>query len=175
MLERHDLLVRPWTRAVTAEPMVKIEAGAWVRAILDPETDRPLGFAHLKSPLPAFVSWLGGQSIRVYETDDASLLATVRQPLGLGRRWRVWDADEHPVGSFYGMVLQNQFNQRLAELEDQVEGEVFQGATGVELGWVHARKDESDLLHFNKYTAERSPFVRMVMLGFVICRGKLPG
>src|SRR5262249_12858046 len=141
---------------------------------LDPETDRPLGFAHLKEPWPAFVSFLGGHSIRVYETDDAALLATVRSRLGIGRRWRVWDADEHPVGSFYGTILENQFKQRLAELESQTEGEVFQGAAGVELGWINTRKDDSDLLHFNKYTAERSPFVRMVMLGFVLCRGKLP-
>src|SRR5262249_6157063 len=161
-------------RAAKPEPMVKIEAGAWVRAILDPETDRPLGFAHLKQPWPAFLSFAGGHNVRLYETDDAALLAIVRSPFGFARRWWVSDADEHPIGNFYGNMLQNQFKQRLAELESQAEGEVFQGAAGVELGWINTRKDDSDLLHFNKYTAERSPFVRMVMLGFVICRGKLP-
>jgi hypothetical protein len=173
MLERHDLLVRPWTAAKQGQFMKQMQAGAWVRAIVDPEIDRLHGFA-LLHPTLQFLSWLGGQRIEIHESEDASLLATVVRPIGVWRRWRVRDAEDHQVGSFYGTIMFNQFGDRMAELEDHLDGGVLLGESGVELGWVTPRKDGSSLVRFNKYAAEKNPFVRMVLLGCVIGQAGLP-
>lgn len=168
MLERLALLIKPWAPARKGFFADMTESGTPVRTIHDPETDRLFGFALWKrSGLPGLLSWLSSRRIQVFESDDASLLTILVRPIGIFRVWRVLDAVEHKVGGFHGAVLFNQYGDRLAILTDHEEGQVFQADTGLELGWVRARKDRSLQLRFNKY-ADKGPFIRMVMLASLI-------
>jgi hypothetical protein len=72
------------------------------RLIVEGESRRPLGFVRRRLP-----NW-GWQRLRlwngwldVFETQDASLLFTVRRRWGFTPTWNVRDADRHRIGSLF--------------------------------------------------------------------------
>src|SRR5688572_1376373 len=99
MLEAQELAILPWSRA---DELV-VDAGdsvALVRRIVDAQSGQSLGFAAGQSP-----RWWRGTTVRAHEDEDASLLLTLTRPWGPFRTWRVHDAEERLIGTFYGNYL----------------------------------------------------------------------
>src|SRR5262249_30357263 len=120
-----------------------------------------LGFVRRRSGL---LSWLTGQAMEVFETEDASLVLTLRRPWGLSRTWEVVDAENRRVGMIYRHWLLDGLGQRLARAEpaaDSAPGR-FIAADETELGTFDLRDDAGILLTFNE---SLDPFTRMTLLG----------
>src|SRR5579871_4846352 len=91
MLEQPELLVGAW------EPLANDGLGPGrERRICVPATGSYLGCVR-ELVRPSWESWLKGRTFQVFETEDASLLMSIRPPRGLRRTWDVHDAEEHRV------------------------------------------------------------------------------
>src|SRR5690349_14665636 len=99
MLERQGLVLGPWGPAGGA-------GGAGPRRpVLDAATGERLGFFSRAEPGPRWLRWLLPVVLEAYETEDASLLCSVRGP-ALGRRgWEVCDSEGRRVGVLVRTVL----------------------------------------------------------------------
>jgi len=164
MLEQPALLLGPWCPADDpAQPPAR------KRVISVPATGDLLGFATSTEAGFSWWSWLRRQAIRVFETEDASLLMTLSRSWGLSRAWAVRDADERSVGFVYRSVLMDMDGRRLAVARgaDGNERGAFVGANGRELGTFENRTGHGVLLAFGD-ALEGSPFARMILLGAVL-------
>src|SRR5437016_634489 len=123
MLEQQAVLLRPWT--VSTEPVathgVIKHLHHRTRPILTAEDQVPLGFVcRVMSTAPPWWSALFPPPLEVRETEDASLLLTVRRRWGYGRRWYVADAEGRPVGS----VRRRSCSNPSLRLQDRLGGVV---------------------------------------------------
>jgi hypothetical protein len=155
MLEQQALLLGDWARPSDGTP---------VRRIVDPDTGVPLGIARRNAPMPAWLSWLLGPGLAVHETEDESLLFTIRRTWRLGDRWEVRDADEHPVGSVRPPFMYDQFGRCLAVMENRtpVAPIHFRTAQEHQLATLE-RRDTEVRLEFTP-VLDGQPFVKMLVL-----------
>lgn len=154
MLENPALLLRPWMTSGD-DPAERR------RNVLDPATGDALGFVRGRGGL---WSWLTRQALEIHETQDASLVATVRPPWFLIRSWEVFDAENRRVGVIYRRSILDGTGQRLARLEPPSTQHParFLAAEGRELATLELRGDHSAVLRFS---GADDPFTRMVLLG----------
>ncbi len=161
MLERQRLLLCPWAEP-TAAPAAP-RAGPR-RQVLDAATGEPLGFVARRRPA-SWLRWLAAPVLEVYETEDASLLCTLRGPFWKDRPWEVHDADERHVGSFDRSAVRDAYGVRLAALHRQEggPGTAFVTPAGLELA-AFAPGERGVLLAFAP-AVDGNPFARMALLG----------
>ncbi len=109
-------------------------------------------------------------ALEVCESEDESLLFTVRRQWGLEVRWEVCDADGHRVGMIGSEFLLDRFGRCLALVEPSGDaGRIhFRSLEGVELAALTLRGAEM-LLRF-ALPPEGDPFVKMVLLGAALVR-----
>jgi hypothetical protein len=155
MLEEPALLVCSW--AAEGEGVRK-------RLIRAAATGRILGFA--RAPAAAsWWPWLSGRTVQVFETEDASLLATLEGPRGLRRTWDVLDADTRRVGFLYRGGIWRASGGRLGIREPVAggKGARFLAPDGAELATIQAQPEQNTVLRF-KEALEGKPFDRMLLL-----------
>lgn len=114
VLESPGLLIAPWERcAGRPEWSHAVRPGEWARPLHEKASGQLLGFAAWQNAGSGlFASWFGRRQITLYETEDASLLLTLRR--GFWRIWEVFDAEERPVGSIYRNALLRNDGETLA-------------------------------------------------------------
>lgn len=108
MLEHRVLLVRPGSVS-------------GVRAIVDGDSGKPLGFARWDMETPR--CWwraFARPALAIHEHEDEPLLCTVRRAWGVLPRSVVRDADGQPVGScsFTGRLIRDRYGRNLAAFHD---------------------------------------------------------
>jgi len=175
MLECHGLLLGPW-QPVPEPAGHAASAGAAPgdrsRAVLDLATGERLGFARWKRGLSwPLLRWLARQVVKVYETEDASLLCTVTRCRGPFWRWEVHDADERRVAVLYRWLLLDGAGYRLAFIERAAVGGAgrFLSLQRQELGAFRVGPQGTSLTFAP--LLERDPFARMALLGAVLAEG----
>lgn len=170
MVEAHTLLIGPWTRETEGDPPIP---GAWVRRVHDGETGKPLGFAAWTHARAGFLSrWFGARTITLNETEDASLVMTLRR--GFWRRWEVFDAEEFSVGMLIHAALLDAAGAVLAYSRKprSPEGGGFLDARKQTLARFCPAED-GWLLTFAHHP-NTTPFTRMVLLARVLTWGPEP-
>jgi hypothetical protein len=157
MLERPGLVLGPW-----GPPDAPGDA-APRRAVLDAATGEPLGFVRQAAPGPRWLRWLAPVVFEVYETEDASLLCTVRAPSWSRRAWEVQDSEGRRVASVVRAVVLDAEGARQAVLRGSPDGGIFCNPSGLELA-SFARTAAGTTLRFAP-AVEGHPFARMALLG----------
>src|SRR5438093_9380890 len=116
MLEQPSLLLRPWVHTLEVVwPKTMVQGSGWMRLIVEPATDRSLGFAGWDTAgFTAWLGWLGRKKIQVFESEDESLLMTLFRPWGILRTWEVLDAEECRVGHLFRDTVYDGHGPRLA-------------------------------------------------------------
>jgi len=157
MLERQGLVLGPWATPDT-------RAGhPSRRVVLDAATGEPLGFVARAAPGTRWLSWLRPAVLEVYETEDASLLCTLRGP-SLGRRaWEVQDAEGRHVATLSQAVVRDAEGRQQATLHRSARGGTFFTPTGLELA-AFTPSERGTVLTFTA-ALEGNPFARMALLG----------
>jgi len=150
MLEHRVLLVRP--RSTTG-----------VRAIVDGDSGKPLGFARWETETPR--CWwrpFARSSLAVHEDEDEPLLCTIRRAWGLLPRCVVRDADGHPVGScsFLGRIIRDRYGRPLAAFHGE-DGTVRSPTQRVLAEWT-ATENGLRIAFSDNIAGE--PFVKMLLL-----------
>jgi hypothetical protein len=142
----------------------------WGRPIADAAA--PLGFA--RGARLARWPWLTRQQIEVLETEDASLLMTLRAPPFNFGRWHVLDAEERRRGSVLLPHILDGDGSRFARLEATARGEqTLRGVSGAACATLSSRQDGSTLLAFAA-DVEPNPFARMLMLAAALLTSPAP-
>lgn len=154
MLEQRSLLVRAGnTDAVHSS----------TRTILEPDSARFLGQAAYYKRPEGWLGWLRGETIKVYETEDASLLMTVSRPWVFSRTWEVRDAEDRRVGIIYRNRLWDARGERLFAVEATSASLRFRNTAGREAASAQLREGNDWLLTFHE-VSEGNPFARMAIL-----------
>src|SRR6516165_9947507 len=98
--------------------------GAWEgdpcdprRAVYSADRRQPLGHVSGPAPTPGWLASLRARTLRVLESEDASLLMSVCRSWGLGRTWQVFDAEERRVGVVGRTILRDGQGHRRALIE----------------------------------------------------------
>src|SRR3989442_1497365 len=91
---------------------------ASTRNIVEPDSARFLGQAAYAERGRSWFGWLRGETIKVYETEDASLLMTVSRPWVFSRTWEVRDAEDRRVGIVYANRLWDGQGERLFAVDE---------------------------------------------------------
>jgi hypothetical protein len=128
-----------------------------------------LGFVRWKrGPTWPVLRWLAPQVLKVYETEDASLLCTVTRCRGPFGRWEVHDADERRVAVIYRRLLLDGAGYRLASIERPAAGGGgrFLAPPAQELGAFRVGSQGTTLTF--AAAVDRDPFARMALLGAVL-------
>jgi len=168
MLEYSVLQVGLWTERPAAG-----SAPTWVRHIAG-AAGQPLGFVRFDGAVRSpFFSWLRSVRLEVYETDDASHLMSLVRAWGVLRIWDVYDAEERRVGSIYPPNLVDSEGQRRGFLEHHGpdRGKALDPANHV-LATFQRRLDSLDLAFMPEPAP--NPFLRMLILGAVLCLDPAP-
>lgn len=140
--------------------------------IVDAESGQYLGYAAFRDRRQAgWFAWLRGESIKVFETEDASLLMTLYRRWALSRTWEVCDADDRRVGIIYRDGLWNAKGDRLAVVHDPQATQPgrFVSPDGQPVAFVEERGQNEVLLTFTE--PQRDPFAKMTILGKVLLSG----
>lgn len=162
MLEQQNLLLRPWATSA---------GGLGSRAILDPASGAPLGFACWRAAAgPCWRRWLAPAALAVHESDDEPLVFTVQRVWGLTPRWEVRDADGHYVGMLREQRLHDRYDRGLAAIERSPDRSTarFRGPDGRELGALSRSGDTTELTFTP--SVDGQPFVKMVLLAAALLR-----
>jgi hypothetical protein len=164
MLEQHGLVLGPWGPpggAGDARPR---------RPVLDAASGEPLGFFSRLEAGPRWLRWLLPVVVEAYETEDASLLCSVRGPM-LGRRgWEVCDSEGRRVGVLLRTTLLDADGRRQAVLHRTAAGGGrFLSPAGLELA-AFAPGERGTVLTFTP-AVEGHPFARMALLGATVAAG----
>lgn len=156
MLEHPSLLLR--TQISTGK--------GWTRSIVEPDSGRFLGQATCGDKTKGWFAWLRGETIRVFETEDASLLMTLFRPWAFSRTWEVRDADDRRVGLVYRNELWNARGERLFVVQESSANPslCFLDPTRREAATLQLRDAGEMLLTFHE-VSEGDPFARMTILG----------
>jgi hypothetical protein len=158
MLERQGLVVGPWA----AVPDLR-EGRPRRRAVLDAATGEPLGFVARAAPGTLWLRWLRPAVLEVYETEDASLVCTLRGP-SLGRRtWEVRDSEGRRVATLFQAVVRDAEGRRQATLQRSARGGTFYNQAGLALA-AFTPCERGTVLTFAA-ALEGNPFARMALLG----------
>lgn len=112
MLEASQLLIQP---AAGSPSRGSSTCLAWV--IRDAARGCTLGGARRSSDRPAWLRWLRPAAIVVYETEDESLLCTIRRRWCPAPAWEVRDAEGRCVGRLRGSAILDHQGQPLARIE----------------------------------------------------------
>ena len=169
MVERTQLLIGPWAW-LKAGAWPGWDRPAWGRTIADAAT--PLGFA--RGARLARWPWLTRQQIDVLETEDASLLMTLRAPPFNFGRWHVVDAEERRRGTVLLPHLLDADGSRFARLESRATGEqALRGISGAACATLSPGTDGSTLLAFDADIAP-NPFTRMLLLAAALLTTPAP-
>jgi hypothetical protein len=178
MLEQASLLLRPWIHSFEATwPRNPVAGFGWVRAIVNPSTDRALGFAAWDGGgFFGWLAWLGRKRIRVFESDDQSLLMILYRSWGLARRWEVVDAEERRVGHLYREAIYDGFGVKLATVCVTTDGSdsVLRGEEGIILASWQDIPGQGCYFRFGETTAD-NPFLRMASLAGALALPPWPG
>jgi hypothetical protein len=178
MLEQPSLLLRPWIHSFEiAWPKTHVQGSGWVRAIVNPTTERDLGFAAWGSGgMPGWLAWLGRKRIQVFEGEDASLLLALYRTWGLVRLWDVFDAEERRVGHVERDAVYDNFGARLATMCVAVDDSesVLRGEDGLVLATWQQIPGQGCYFRFGDVAAN-SPFIRMAALAGVLALPPWPG
>src|SRR5262249_41097220 len=153
MLEKQGLLLNPWEFSAT-QPR---------RTVRDAATGEPLGFVSRRpSTRWRWLRWLERPVWEVYETEDASLLMSLRGPGIWTRTWEVFDAEPRLVGTLRGTALLDGYGGRLAVAQRSHERGAgrFVNPHGLELA-SFSRHDRDTLLTFHP-ALEGDPFAKMI-------------
>ncbi len=123
-----------------------------------------MGFACWRQK-PGWWSWIAGQSLEIRETEDASLVLTLRRFWGR-HTWEVRDAEDRLVGSVWRGRLWDDQGQRLATTQSTSPGAglLVSPQQVVLASWrLHANQTlEINLGH------QANPFLRMTLLGAML-------
>jgi hypothetical protein len=162
MLETASLLLPSWAPD-------RPDPRTWTRAILDARTGEPLGVAQLRRlPFARWLPWPARWVLAVFETEDESLLCTLRRIGWFRRGWAVFDADGRLVGAVQRDCLSQVVNHRASwvQREPQSDGERFLSLNGREIAHLGHPAGQTVL----KFEADStvSPFVRMLILAAVL-------
>jgi hypothetical protein len=176
MLEQPSLLLRPWIHSFEmAWPKTQVQGSGWVRAIVNPTTDRDLGFAAWGSSGISWLAWLGRKRIQVFEGEDASLLLGLYRTWGLVRLWDVFDSEERRVAHVERDAICDGLGTRLATMcaaMDDSES-VLRGEDGVLLATWQQIPGQGCYFRFGEVA--NSPFIRMAALAGVLALPPWPG
>lgn len=166
MLERQGLVLGPWNAAAAAA-----DGGTPRRPVVDAATGEALGFVAQAAAGSGWLRWLRPARFEVYETEDASLLCTLRGP-ALGRRaWEVRDSEDCPVATFFRGIVLDPDGRNQARLERSADGGgIFFNASGLELA-TFAPSQGGILLTFAP-ALEGNPFARMALLAATLVVGE---
>lgn len=162
-------MIGPWQRCEgRPEWAHAVHAGTWVRTItgaaIAGATSEPLGFAAWHNAgQGVLASWFGRRHITLYETEDASLVMTLRR--GFWRVWEVFDAEERPVGTVYRNALLTSSGQQIASPRQGKEG-AFTNTMRQEIARFLRRSGCLELTF--PETPHSSPFLRMVLLAAIL-------
>lgn len=170
MLEAGKLLVEAWAPASAQSSVGPAQQRRNIRSSAQGEV---FGFAVWTAGGRSWWTCLAGPTIQVRETEDASLLMSVRRSFRWSRRWAVYDADDRLVGRISPRRLVNNRGRLLATMErnaDQSQAR-FLGPDKQELASFQARSDGSVMLIFGD-VPDNNPFSRMLMLGAVLLVGQ---
>lgn len=173
VLESRALLIGPWSRVGGNKDWVHAVApGSWIRPIRDAATLAPLGFAAWRNAgRGLWASWFGKRQITLFETDDASLLLTLRR--GFWRLWDVYDAEERRIGTIYRNAVLGRGGEQVAlvrQPRSDKPGSFFLSAHQ-DLARYWQRGDEWQV-EFGD--ASLNPFQRMALLAAVLSWGTAP-
>lgn len=158
MLEHQELWLGPWS--------------------VDEPRRRPIAVAHARTPLgearwhprpaSALQRWWTPPSLEVVETEDESLVFTVRRFWGWTRHWEVFDADDHCLGSVSRAGVYDRLGRSLARLDQPAgsRGWRLLSPEGPELA---SAEDAGDgcVFAFTSFV-EENPFARMLLLAVVL-------
>jgi hypothetical protein len=157
MLERQGLVLGPWATPDTRPDQLRR------RVVLDAATGEALGFVTQAAPGTRWLRWLRPAVLEVYETEDASLLCTLRGP-SLGRRvWEVQDAEGRRVATLSQAVVRDAEGRQQATLRKSARGGTFFTPSGLELA-AFTPSERGVVLTFAG-ALEGNPFARMALLG----------
>jgi hypothetical protein len=159
MLEHERLILGPWESA----------PGSSKRAILDGQTQRPLGLVRSRSgSRPAWLRWTSRPVWEILEAPDESLLMTLHGSWMWQRSWEVYDAEPRLVGTLRGGRIFNHDDRPWAELRPHPERSAgrFVSAQGLELASFHWDA-QGTLLAFQPLL-EGDPFAKMLVLAATI-------
>ncbi len=166
MLERQGLMLKPWTA-----PPDAADGRVPRRAVLDAGTGEPLGFVALATPGSRWLRWLRPVRLEVYETEDASLLCSLRGPAFGRRAWEVRDSEDRPVALFFQGIILDAEGRRQATLERSADGGgTFVNSSGLELA-AFAPSSGGTTLTFSA-SLEGDPFARMALLAAILAVGE---
>jgi hypothetical protein len=175
MVERSELLIGGWRWLAPGE-LPGWDQPGWGRSISEPATGVCLGFVRAAAPHSwrwrGPWSWLAGRRLDVLETEDASLLMSVRHPwLGCGR-WHVVDAENRRLGIIQRPHVLDGDRGWLGTVDrDGTDGR-FRLASGE----VAARfeKQDAGLVVRHAADVDPNPFLRMVVLGAALALAPRP-
>ncbi len=158
MLENPALLIQPW-QCTSQGPVRR-------RAVIHPASGELLGF--IAGP-NGWSSWLTGQPLQVFETDDASLVFSVYRPWLLRRSWDVRDAEKRRVGRIYRSWVLDGDGKCWARcvLSARHGGGRFIAPDGAELASFEQRDGNAVVL---TYQDSLDPFSRMTLLAAVVAQ-----
>jgi hypothetical protein len=168
MLEELLLTVGAWRWFETGQLPGLVRAG-WAREI---HGAVPLG--QVRAIRLGRWPWLTPQTLEVLETEDASLVLTLRHGwFGFGR-WRVTDAEERTLGSILTPHVLDAEGQRFATVVQAATPGKWQLLRGADLcAEMTIAADGSLRLEFAS-ALEENPFLRMMLLGAALVRQALP-
>lgn len=158
MLERQELWLGPWS---ADDPRR--------RAISEAPGLEPLGQARWRPrPTSLWERWWTRPTLEVVETEDESLLLTVRRFWGWGPAWDVYDADEHCLGTVTGRTVRDSLERRLAFVEQSVDASAWRilSPDGPELATADVSADGC-LLTFSA-PIDDNPFAKMLVLAVLL-------
>jgi hypothetical protein len=171
MVERSELLVGPW-RWLQPGELPGWEQPGWGRPITEPATGAPLGFVRAARLRPW--RWLTAQRLDVLETEDASLLMSLRHPwVGFGR-WHVIDAENRRLGVVQLPHVLDGDRGRLGRVElDRATGQRrFRRTSGETCALFE--DGEGGLTIRHAADSDPNPFLRMVILGAALALEPFP-
>jgi hypothetical protein len=157
MLESSNLSLGPWS--VAAPP----DSGR--RVICDATTGQRLGFARwLTPPGAGWQGWFRWPALEVLETDDESLLCTLRRGWPPWPVWEVMDADGRFIGSLRRGVVFDPTGGRFAVLQTQANGTPakFLDHQGQEVGTLAGTAHGLQLTFAE--SLQENPFAKMILL-----------
>lgn len=172
MLEPSTLLLRPWIRTSATAPSSpgRLGPGA-TREVVNVSTGKSIGVVRWQvAPGLAGLSWLSGPILAAHEIEDDPLVFIVRKSWAFSPRWEVQDADGHPVATVRGDWVLDIFDQCLARITRRPgeEGFRFCAQDGREMARV--TQSGNDLQISFAAEVQGEPFIKMALLGAVLCR-----
>jgi hypothetical protein len=157
VLECETLWLGPW---LFTQPIERCQ-----RVICAAASREPLGQARWRPGTTlTWLRWLIGPILEVVETEDESLLFTLRRVRGWRASWEVRDADGRLIGSVSPDEAWDPIGRRVARLQAASEGSTRRWLMpeGHDLGTVTSAA-EGTLVSFGPFL-DGNPFAKMLLL-----------